>query len=728
MKKVIILFTAFLSVLNVKSQEIQETRKPCGHAMVTNELWKKNPQAEIEYKNSIQRLLKSAKKNSKTNTLTIPIVFHIIHQYGTENISDAQVFDQVAILNRDFRALNEDTTLIATAFENLVADCNIEFRLPTIDYKGDCTNGIEHVNSHETKIGNDNSKYNQWDRNKYLNVWVVQSMKEGTAGYAYYPQSIDNGLAFADGIIILDGHIGRIGTGSENNSRSLTHEIGHYLGLSHVWGSNNDPGQGCGDDGFDDTPVTKGWTICPTPNASRVCVPPVNGVGGIVENYNNYMDYSYCSFMFTPEQAALMYSTLASEEALRDILVNDQNHIETGIFANPAPTCTPIADFGVSSVPPQFGQQVSDPSYPGVLTTCIGENVYFNDFSWNSVIISRLWSFQDGTTTDLTVANPVVTFSSGGWKRVTLTVNNGFTTNTLDIEKYIYISDDVATHNGPFSDDLNGDVSNWIISNPEGNEAQFIHTPNQGKLNTAGFKLTNFYIPPGTGSDYEQYYMSRLGGNKDAIISPSYDLSGATHINLNFDYAYATQGTQAAEITEELRVYTSRNCGKTWTLKRTLSGAELLTAGNFTSNFNPTSAGQWKNCSFDFFTGPSDTKTRVKFEFYSSDVSNNLYIDNVNLSGTLFAKENLLNALDLTIFPNPINKNEQLNISYLANDKGLEFELLNVNNQVIAKKAINLTNQTVEFNLLENTTVAAGCYFVKVRQGDFIRVEKVIIQ
>lgn len=705
MKKVIFIVTVFFQFVIFGQQDI----KPCGHTLVTNKLWAKNPQLEADYHNMIRNLLKNSKGSSKTTTYTIPLVFHVIHEYGVENITDAQIFDAVAILNEDYRKMNADTTAVVDQFENLIADCHIEFSLASIDYNGNCTNGIEHINSHETNIGDDFSKIHQWDRNKYLNIWVVKSMRDGVAGYAYYPSDIGNSNRFADGVIILSDYIGSIGTGSSSKSRALTHEIGHYLGLSHPWGSTNSPGVACGDDDVPDTPITKGFDFCPSDTtAAKIC--NLN----IVENYQNFMDYSYCSHMFTLDQSTIMTGTINTLESYRDLLVADQTMIETGALANPKPQCKPVADFSSN-----------------FKTVCAGDQVLFKDHSWNSAVVSRQWIFQDGTPQTSTVASPSVSFGSEGWKSVTLIVQGANGSDTMEIPNYIYISGTSADLLGPKFEDFNSTFSNWFVENPENNLAKWELIPYGGKYGTPCFKIQNYFEEPvGTISDDEDFYNDRLGGNKDALISPAFDLSTTADAVLSFDYSFATKGTIAGDLTETMNVYISKNCGKTWILKKTLTSTDLLSAGNFSYDFYPNSDDLWKTCVIDLGTAftSNDTRTRFKFEFVSSDKSNNIFFDNFNLNGVLGIEANTLNDLDLKIYPNPKGKNEQLNISFMANDEAVSFELLNVNSQSLLTKKCDLKNQEVNFDLLNGMPVAAGCYFLKITQGNNQRIEKIIVE
>ena len=229
-------------------------------------------------------------------TYIIPVVFHVIHDYGTENISDAQILDQMRILNEDFRKLNADTASIVSQFVGIADDSEIEFRLANIDPNGNCTNGIDRIASMETYVGDDGSKLNSWPRNRYLNVWVVRTISSGAAGYAYLPGGAPT--AAVDGIIILSTYVGSIGTGNPTTARALTHEIGHFLNLQHTWGSTNNPNVACGNDGVSDTPVTKGWTSCNL-TSNAICT------ANVQENVQNFMDYSYCYRMFTAGQCPI---------------------------------------------------------------------------------------------------------------------------------------------------------------------------------------------------------------------------------------------------------------------------------------------------------------------------------------------------------------------------------------------------------------------------------------
>src|SRR6185437_3463084 len=365
----LVVFT-FLSALTSKAQ----VSYWCG----TNYMWnqrvaqdptilQKADALETFTRNFIQNLQAQRVQSADTITYIIPIVFHILHQYGVENISDAAIFDEMRILNNDYAKLNADTTIIATPhFKKIASNTKIQWRLAQIDPNGNCTNGIDRIYTSLTNNANDNSKLNSWDRTKYMNVWVANSLAQagvvngGTVlGYAYFPSEMDNVYAAGiDGVLINYQCIGSIGVANPAWDRCLTHELWHTLNLEHPWGLTNNPGVACGDDGVQDTPETQGYfSICPADSTGAKKCDTLTKVPLFIvtENWQNYMDYSFCSNMFTLGQAQRMQAALNSTQAGRNNLWSPANLIATGVSPVLAVTqedsatiekrCAPKADF-----------------------------------------------------------------------------------------------------------------------------------------------------------------------------------------------------------------------------------------------------------------------------------------------------------------------------------------------------------------------------------------------
>jgi PKD repeat protein len=634
------------------------------------------------------------KPKNKTNddqVYVIPIVFHIIHNYGGENISDEQVKDEVDILNVDFRKLNEDTSDVIAPFKSLIADSRIEFRLAQIDENGNCTNGIDRIQSYETYVGGDDAKLNQWPQHKYLNVWVVSTMADGVAGYAYYPSSGASNPQ-VDGVIILSDYIGSIGTSNANNSRALTHEIGHYLNLSHPWGSGNSPGVACGDDGVDDTPETMGWDYCPSENASKVCNDTV------AENYQNYMDYSYCSVMYSLGQRDRMHATLENTIAYRNNLWSDANLIATGTDSGYSATCAPYADF-----------------YADEYLICEGESVELTDASWNGTVSSRTWSVPGGTPSSTTDESIDVTFDNPGWQEVSLTATNAQGSDTKTESAYIYVSPLTAQRTGPFFEGFgNGEKDfndNWLVFNNDQNESKWQYSSKNGF--SGGCAVLDSY--------------ESRPEESDDLISPSYDLSGMSTLYFNFKYACATAAFISDDMDDELKVYVSTDCGENWSVRATISGTKLVNNGNYSSSFVPGSSTVWTDYSIQLSSTSAEPNVRFKFAFTSGGDANNLYIDNVNISSSSSAigTIDLISSADFQIYPNPAENNFIININSESIQYG-EIEILNMLGQEVKNVfAGNLIAGENEYKT-DISDLNKGVYTVCLKVGDQIYQQRLV--
>ena len=306
MRRIFTLLTAFLALTTVVNAQ-----RVCGSMEVYEAQKAADPQFEIRRQEieSFTNEFIARGGDGERALVTIPVVVHVVWNTATENISDAQILSQIAVLNADFRKLNSDVSGVPSAFT--AADANIEFCLATVDPNGNVTTGINRVQTSTTAFGtNDQVKSsttggaNAWDRNRYLNLWVCD-ISGGILGYAQFP----GGSAATDGVVIDYQYFGTIGTATApfNKGRTATHEVGHWLNLYHIWG---DDGTGCtGTDNVADTPNQADENYgCPTfPNVS--CS---NGPNG--DMFMNYMDYTddACMFMFSNGQVTRMQALFAA--------------------------------------------------------------------------------------------------------------------------------------------------------------------------------------------------------------------------------------------------------------------------------------------------------------------------------------------------------------------------------------------------------------------------------
>ncbi len=228
--------------------------------------------------------------------ITIPVVFHILYKDASQNVADKKIQDQLEVLNKAFQSSHADTSKIPSYFRELAVDCRFKFVLAKVDPQGRATSGIVRKSTSITMFGiDDRIKYSSqggddaWDSDKYLNVWVG-SLAGGIAGYS----SPIGGPKDRDGVSIRTDAFGPGNGGVYSGGKTLVHEVGHWMGLRHIWGDAT-----CGDDLVDDTPKQKTANRgCP----SGIRVTCENTPYG--DNYNNYMDQvnDECMLMFTRGQ------------------------------------------------------------------------------------------------------------------------------------------------------------------------------------------------------------------------------------------------------------------------------------------------------------------------------------------------------------------------------------------------------------------------------------------
>jgi hypothetical protein len=699
-----LVFSGFAQGVNA-----QEEVHKCGADQMRRELIAKDPtildrEAALEeftkkyiqeHKDAYHQQNMGSRGDLSDNKYVIPIVFHIIHRGGVENINDEQVINQVAILNRDFNKQNADTSEVIPEFQGLIGDAGITFCLPTKDPNGQPTNGIQHYYSSQTYQGQSNyAKMNPWPRDKYLNVWVVNKMQGGVAGYAYYPGSVDQQPVnpTMDGVMILHNYIGNIGTGSENGSRALTHEIGHWLNLKHVWGDNNDPGQACGDDDVDDTPETKGWNFCPSRTSltqSAVCNPPIR------ENFQNFMEYSYCSVMFTEGQVLRMHAALESNLSGRNNLWTQENLIATGA----------CLDF--TSVPtPDFS--------PNRLYACIGDEVTFKDNSWNGFVESVTWNpgdngeFVAGYSENDTLVK--MKFNTPGWANVTLTATNANGSNTAT-KALVYVYDQSVVFPTPYYEPFEQDYlynDYWASINIDRDVPQFQLKPGVGR-NSNQCVLLNNYL-----SHYEQ--------NIDELVSPAYDCSALTNENawLSFYYSLASWNPNfSLPFYDSLVVYASKNCGQTWSMIYRDGTNGVVNAGYQPSYYTPgNDASFWKKVRVAI-PGPSSNNNmrvngvRFKVTVWGAHDTNNFYLDDWNIGDVSTGIDDADLSSNLEVYPNPFSS--LVNISGLE-DKAHSFSVTDITGrQVFHAENLNPANGQVVLDLSSISTT--GIYFIKVSDG-----------
>jgi hypothetical protein len=275
-------------------------RRQCGSMEVHQRMLEENPgfrRAQVRLEHAFMARMRAA-PDARTTPYKINVVVHVVYKTNDQNISEAQIKSQIAVLNRDFRATNPDRTRTPLPWRGLVSDSMIEFVLKN----------ITRTRTQATSFGTDDAVKSASTGgadpvtpDTVLNIWVCR-LRGGLLGYAQFP----GGPADTDGVVIRTTAFGRAGNVQPpfHLGRTCTHEVGHYFNLRHIWG---DLPNCNGDDLVDDTPGAE------APNSGKPTFPKIscqNGPNG--DMFMNYMDYvdDDSMFMFTAGQVARMQTAL----------------------------------------------------------------------------------------------------------------------------------------------------------------------------------------------------------------------------------------------------------------------------------------------------------------------------------------------------------------------------------------------------------------------------------
>lgn len=307
-------------VLSIFFSVLARAQRVCGTMENYYHQTEKDPAVKKKYEDALKTIIDNEGQIQRTSgaVITIPVVVHVIHNNepigsGT-NISDDQVLSQIEALNEDFRLMNADSLSPGHPFWQFQADVSIEFCLARQTPGGQPSTGIERFFGGLDWEMSDCEQVLKpqtfWDPERFLNLWTVDwgGANSDLLGYAQFP----GGSANTDGVVIGYQYFGFRGNVSSpyDLGRTGTHEIGHWLGLRHIWGDAT-----CGNDLISDTPIQEmDNSDCPTfpHNAFSVCGSNANG-----EMFMNYMDYvdDRCMVMFTDGQATRMNSALTIQRS-----------------------------------------------------------------------------------------------------------------------------------------------------------------------------------------------------------------------------------------------------------------------------------------------------------------------------------------------------------------------------------------------------------------------------
>lgn len=698
MKRNLLLFCILLSQII-----IAQDHKKCG----TDEMVRKAQENEPKLIKNQERLalftdsiIRNQIGAKNTEIRNIPVVVHVIYSDNSNNIPEEQIHDAMRIINEDYNKENSDTINVIPEFQSIIADMGIQFKLANLDPSGECTKGITRTYSNLTHDAGENVKdLIRWDPSMYLNIWVVEDLSNGAGGYSYYPGSAPNNDLNA-GIVISNSQFGSIGTSNGGNfsSRSLTHEIGHYLNLPHTWGGTNDNflSENCSsDDNIDDTPNTIGSNLgCDLDQTT--C--------GSLDNVQNYMDYSSCAIMYTEGQKVRVRAALDYEgwgQAPRSNLWTESNLWLTGIHQDyEADDCLAIIDFSGSSS-----------------SICANNTMNWTHSSYNyDSIVNILWEFEGGTPAQSNDENPSILYENQGVYDVSLTITTTGGTSTKTTTNAIYVQDASQAIEAPATVSFS---SNPLTVSPSNNDDWFVDASEPSWTWSSASSTSS--------SGSVRIKSDNFNDSKSKkLISPQFDFTNVPPpCYMYYDYAYVIKNSLTDD---QLKVSFTRDCGANWQTRLNKNSENLITQeGNYIFPFTP-SQSSWETQKININSWAGDETVQAMFEFNGTG-GNYLYIDNIRFGVPLLSNYELLTkTLNFKVYPNPNNGTAIIEFNLLKSTSTL-FTIVDVIGNKVSSNRLDLSMgiQKVSLESLQEN-LKPGIYFLEAKFGSYEETKKIIVQ
>ncbi len=516
---------------------------------------------------------------------SLPIVVHVIYSSEIENISEAQVQSQIDVLNQDYRRRNPDRSLTPNNFSVQSADIELEFCLAKVSPDGKPSVGIDRISIpgspfSESYINEVIKPSTIWDPNRYMNIWVCH-INKNMLGFAQFPVSdrlagipVSTNAAQTDGVAIscYAFGLGGITAAPFNQGRTTTHEVGHWLGLRHIWGD----GACEADDFCDDTPMTGGpFFACPPPS-----VLACDGGPAMATNFMDYADDG-CMNLFTQDQKIRIRTVLENSPRRRELLESD--------------VCQ-------RALPPPQPEFVAD-----IATGCSPFTVNFKATNVPAGA-TLVWSFPGGRPATSADPEPKVAYRTAGVFPVSLRyyAPGGNPSNTK--ENFITVVDKGLAL--PFDANLSG------RGLPSGFSSR------QGAFTWSETPATDAF--GGTGTSLMAQPANGFG--PAWLISPLLDLTTASELILQFDLAYGYNGTFPSD---SLGIFVATDCSPEFHNIYFKGGNQLSTARTSPeAPFLPTPS-QWRTEKIDLRSFQGNQRAQIAFLYYGA--GSNVFIDNIRM-------------------------------------------------------------------------------------------------
>jgi hypothetical protein len=618
-------------------------------------------------------------RGSRSDPYIIPVLFHVYWNESLVPIAPTYIVDVIEQTNARLRAENPDVEMVPDIFQAIVGDAEIELQLAKKLPGNVCTSGIIY-HYYDWSQGVVVDYNNSIQTSNYLNIHVFPSTNSNTI--------------FPNSNLVINEPIDCIVFSTYdilNRIEVLTHEVGHWFGLYHTFGPTNSTGGDCGEDLVDDTPSTRGSLDC---NLELIdCTP------GVVENVNNFMDYTNCGSMFTAGQVQRMHGIL-EDPALNRIQIHQPENLEyTGvgdIGQCPRTSQTwyyPLANCGSTSVRYSYivNGQIPDSVLwefymIGPIPEYSSESMPWFNYSQSGLAIVYLWTYF-GSEAELTIINHQV-------------VVNDIPTIMPEIAEF------------PFELDPDDGL---VLPNEHMNLLGAPLDEGWQICDFAGYQSNQCIFVPARVIDGEEVADLEIG---------MFNMSGLTQPTISFHVAAALVQLGAYHT---LEILFRDECstifiGDVWVSRSLIE----IFNNNTTTGFIPSSDSQWVEVSATFPEWVNSSHgfitIRLRTIMAGGFSGEPFYLDNFRIGNSELTTaaqtvENPESAL--LLYPNPAKS--QLNWSSVS-ETGLSFRVFDAIGRLVIDQPLNSSVGSININW------APGIYnFILETQSGF-KVEKFVVE
>lgn len=673
----------FVSTLLVSAQ----TAEKCGTDKMLHDFFLNDPDAAQKFaqnRNTIRDYLSSeaAERADRNIIITIPVVFHIIHSGQSAgvglNITDAQVYSQIDVLNECYRLRNADTAAIPSWFQGRQADIQVEFCLAGFDPSGNATTGITRHNIPNTANFDDNIKpTTQWDPSKYLNIWTT-NLGNTILGYATIPGLFP---VNQDGVVLDFRHVGAApanpNASAHDKGRTCVHEVGHWLNLLHVF---EDSCMGL-------SPQTcsfQGDYICDTPPEKEATYGQPNLLQNtchespVDENdmWMNYMDYADDDQMhlFTHDQRDAMRATLNTYRSSIQASMGCTNAFNIFFYSGhivDAATNAPVANARVLFDGQQDFEVVTDANGLFAISNLTDGyyDVYAGKWGYSSTLFAAHTAFSSGSASI-----------------------------TIPIENHHYYDDFTFDFNWTKTSTATGGI--WVRDMPAGTFYSS-EQANPGEDSQDDFTDRCFVTGNGGGAASND----DVDNGTTTLISPSFDLSGFTDPYIRYQ-RWFYDGSQSANTPDDNLVVKLNNGSSTVTIE-TISGATGGTNKWLTSSFRIS----------DYITPTGSMRLIIDAGDAGSGNPNIVEagIDKFEVKEGLFASvaNSARDFITARIYPNPATG--IVNLQYaLSRPDEVNVKVLNILGQPVYTSWLTAANGSNSYSI-DLSSQPGGIYYITLQ-------------